>query len=209
MSAPRIFSSHYLAPIAYYFHLIKGTTATIDSYENYVKQTYRNRCCILSPNGIQNLTIPLLKARQRNRTNNMVIAYDDNWRKIHWKSLESAYRSSPYFEYYEDDFYPFYHGDQYEKLTDFNEALNSKIIALLNLEVTITNATEYLEEVAPENDFRNSFSPKKESDLKFTSYIQVFGERNGFTPNLSIVDLLFNEGPNAVNYMKSILKQKG
>jgi hypothetical protein len=204
MSARRIFSSHYLAPIAYYFHLINGTTATVDIYENYVKQTYRNRCCILSPNGIQNLTIPLVKARQRKRTNDVLIAYDDNWRKIHWKSLESAYRSSPYFEYYEDEFYPFYHGDQYAKLIDFNEALNSKIIALLDLEVIVTKSTAYIE--TAEIDFRNTFSPKQESDLKFNPYIQVFGERNGFTPNLSIVDILFNEGPNSVNYIKSLNK---
>ena len=206
MSAQRIFSSHYLAPIAYYFHLINGTTATIDIYENYVKQTYRNRCCILSPNGVQSLTIPLVKARKRKRINDIFIAYDDNWRKIHWKSLESAYRSSPYFEYYEDEFYPFYHENQYTKLIDFNEALNSKIIELLNLDVRVTNSTAYIEDPAPEFDFRNTFSPKKESDLKFNSYIQVFGDRNGFSPNLSIVDILFNEGPNAVNYIKALHK---
>ncbi len=202
MSSKSVFSSHYLAPIEYYFHLINSGDVIIDTHENFVKQTYRNRCCILSPNGVQNLTIPLVKSRQRRLTKNMAIAYDDNWRKIHWKSLESAYRSSPYFEYYEDEFYPFYHGDKYEKLTDFNNDLNNKIIELLNLEITITPSTEYFEEV--ENDFRNSFSPKKESKLNFNSYIQVFGDRNGFTPNLSILDILFNEGPNAVNYIKSL-----
>ena len=202
MSAKNVFSSQYLAPIEYYFHLINCGEVTIDTYENYVKQTYRNRCCILSPNGTQNLTIPLVKAKQRNLTKNMVIAYDDNWRKVHWKSLESAYRSSPYFEYYEDEFYPFYHGDKYEKLADFNNALNKKIIELLSLEISINESTEYTEEV--ENDYRNAFSPKKETKLSFTPYIQVFGDRNGFTPNLSILDILFNEGPNSVNYMKSL-----
>ncbi|MDB4533701.1 WbqC family protein [Vicingaceae bacterium] len=202
MSAKNVFSSHYLAPIEYYFHLINCGDVTIDIYENYVKQTYRNRCCILSPNGIQNLTIPLVKARQRKRTKDMVIAYDDNWRKIHWKSLESAYRSSPYFEYYEDDFYPFYHGEEYKTLTDFNTALNLKIIEFLSLEVTITESTQYIEDV--ENDFRNAFSPKKEAQLEFTPYIQVFGDRNGFTPNMSILDILFNEGPNSVNYIKNL-----
>ena len=77
----------------------------------------------------------------------MVIAYDDNWRKIHWKSLESAYRSSPYFEYYEDDFYPFYHGEKPEYLADFNSSLNKKIIELLDLEITITETSEYTEEL--------------------------------------------------------------
>ena len=202
MSQITVFSSHYLAPIEYYFHLINIGNVTIDAYENFVKQTYRNRCCILSPNGIQNLTIPLVKARQRKRMKNTAIAYDDNWRKIHWKSLESAYRSSPYFEYYEDDFYPFYHEKKYEFLADFNSDLNKKIIELLNLDITITQSTAYCEDV--KNDFRNYFSPKKEAQLKFTAYIQVFGDRNGFNPNLSILDLLFNEGPNAVNYIKGL-----
>jgi len=204
MDTKNIFSSHYLAPIEYYFHLINNKAVVIDIYENYVKQTYRNRCCILSPNGVQNLTIPLVKARQRNRTKNMKISYDDNWRKIHWKSLEAAYRSSPYFEYYEDEFYPFYHDKKYEYLTDFNWDLQQKIIELLSIDLHIKKSDQYITEANLTTDYRNSFSPKIESKLKFTPYIQVFGDRNGFTPNMSILDLLFNEGPNSVNYMKEL-----
>ena len=125
--------------------------------------------------------------------------------KMHWKSLESAYRSSPYFEYYEDDFYPFYHDKKYENLTEFNIDLNKKIIDLLGIETKIEISENYIEDVTPEQDFRNAFSPKKETALKFTPYIQVFGERNGFTSNMSIVDILFNEGPNSVNYIKSLM----
>lgn len=134
----------------------------------------------------------------------MLIAYDENWRKIHWKSLESAYRSSPYFEYYEDEFHPFYHEKKYKYLIDFNMDLNQKLIDLLNIDISINKSEKYLEDILPEKDFRKSFSPKVPSKLEFQEYIQVFGDRNGFTPNLSIVDLLFNEGPNAINYMKSI-----
>ncbi len=204
MDSKSIFSSHYLAPIEYYFHLINNPTIIIDIHENFIKQTYRNRCCLLSPNGVQNLTIPLVKSRQRKLTKNMVIAYDDNWRKIHWKSLESSYRSSPYFEYYEDEFHPFYHEKKYKYLIDFNNDLNRKIIELLSIETNIENSTKYAENIYPENDFRNSFSPKVATKLNFTEYIQVFGDRNGFTPNMSIVDLLFNEGPNATNYIKGL-----
>ncbi|MGB0888392.1 MAG: WbqC family protein [Vicingaceae bacterium] len=204
MDIKNVFASNYLAPIAYYAELINSNQPIVDTFENYVKQTYRNRCQILSPNGIQNLTIPLVKARQKKRTNKVKIAYDENWRKIHWKSLESAYRSSPYFEYYEDDFYPFYHEKEYEYLVDFNEALQNKIIELLSLDVEITPSESYIENVATENDFRTLISPKNNSTLNFAKYIQVFGDRNGFQPNLSIVDLLFNEGPNAVNYMKEL-----
>ena len=204
MDTKNVFASNYLAPIEYYFQLIKSEEAIIDTFENYVKQTYRNRCQILSPNGIQNLTIPLVKARQKKRTNKVKIAYDDNWRKIHWKSLESAYRSSPYFEYYEDDFYPFYHEEEYAYLVDFNAALQNKIIELLNLEIVVTQSESYVENVPQKNDFRTLISPKSKSTLNFTKYIQVFGDRNGFNPNLSILDLLFNEGPNAVSYMKEL-----
>jgi WbqC-like protein family len=204
MDSINIFSSHYLAPIEYYYHLINNSIVTIDVYENFVKQTYRNRCCILSPNGIQNLTVPLVKARKRKLMKNMKISYDDNWRKMHWKSLEAAYRSSPYFEYYEDDFYPFYHDKQYNFLADFNWDLQQKIIELLNLDVNITLSEKYIESIEPKTDFRNTFSPKIETKLNFNPYIQVFGDRNGFTPNLSIVDILFNEGPNAVNYIKEL-----
>ena len=144
MELKNIFSSHYLAPIAYYFYLIDSKNITIDIYENFVKQTYRNRCCILSPNGIQSLTVPLIKARQRKLTKNARISYDDNWRKMHWKSLEAAYRSSPYFEYYEDDFFPFYHGKEYNYLIDFNWDLEQKIIELLNCNVNIEKSTAYV-----------------------------------------------------------------
>ncbi|MDG1477470.1 MAG: WbqC family protein [Vicingaceae bacterium] len=204
MDTKNVFASNYLAPIEYYYQLIKSEEAIIDTFENYIKQTYRNRCQILSPNGVQNLTIPLVKARQKKRTNKVQIAYDDNWRKIHWKSLESSYRSSPYFEYYEDDFYPYYHEKEYEYLVDFNAALQNKIIELLNLEIVVTQSEYYAENVPQKNDFRTLISPKNKSTLNFTKYIQVFGDRNGFNPNLSILDLLFNEGPNAVNYMKEL-----
>ena len=100
MDTKSIFASHYLAPIEYYYHLINNPEAIIDVHENFVKQTYRNRCYILSPNGIQNLTVPLVKARKRKLIKNMQIAYDDNWRKMHWKSLEAAYRSSPSLDYH-------------------------------------------------------------------------------------------------------------
>lgn len=205
MSATNIFSSHYLAPIEYYFYLISNKTAVIDVHENFVKQTYRNRCCILSPNGVQNLTVPLVKSRQRKLTKNVKISYEDNWRKMHWKSLEAAYRSSPYFEFYEDEFHPFYHKKEYTYLIDLNSEIQQKIIELLDIQVEINKSPAYIEDVLIENDYRNSFSPKnKETTLTFNKYIQVFGDRNGFAPNMSIVDILFNEGPNAVNYINQL-----
>jgi hypothetical protein len=204
MDTKSIFSSHYLAPIEYYSQLINNNEAIIDVHENFVKQSYRNRCCILSPNGVQNLTIPLVKSRQRKLTKNMQIAYHENWRKMHWKSLEAAYRSSPYFEYYEDEFYPFYHDKEYKYLIDFSWDLEQKIIELLSIDLTQSKSSQYISDEHLKNDFRNSFSPKIETKLKFNPYIQVFSDRNGFAPNMSIVDLLFNEGPNTINYIKEL-----
>ena len=134
----------------------------------------------------------------------MKISYDDNWRKIHWKSLEAAYRSSPYFEFYEDDFYPFYHDKKYDYLIDLNWDLEQKIIELLNIDINRSKSTQYIENKQVVTDYRNAFSPKKETQLKFNEYIQVFGDRNGFAPNMSILDILFNEGPNAINYIKEL-----
>ena len=146
----------------------------------------------------------MVKARQRKLTKNMEIAYDENWRKMHWKSLEAAYRSSPYFEFYEDDFHPFYHDKKYNYLIDLNWDLEQKIIELLALDVNRIKSTKYINDESTNHDFRNSFSPKIETHLNFIPYIQVFGDRNGFAPNMSILDLLFNEGPNTVNYIKEL-----
>jgi len=201
MNTIAIFPSNYLAPIEYYFYLINNKDITIDVYENFIKQSYRNRCRILSPNGVQNLTIPVISARKRKLTKNVKISYDENWRKMHWKSLEAAYRSSPYFEFYEDDFYSFYHDKSYTYLIDFNWDLNQKIVELLKIEVNINKSAEYVKSEFSKNDFRNMFSPKEDSQLNFKKYIQVFGDRNGFAPNMSIVDLLFNEGPNTIGYI--------
>ena len=203
METPSVFASHYLSPIEYYFQRTKNETSLIDIHEHFVKQSYRNRCRILSPNGIQNLTVPLIKARKRKPTKEVKISYDSDWRKMHWKSLEAAYRSSPYFEFYEDDFYPFYHNKKYDYLVDLNWELEDKIIQLLALSISSEKTTRYIENVAQEKDFRNAFSPQKENQsITFKEYIQVFSDRNGFAPNMSIIDLLFNEGPNAINYLK-------
>jgi hypothetical protein len=204
MDSNYVFSSHYLAPIEYFHFFNLQKNIVIDVHENFVKQSYRNRCQVLSPNGIQNLTVPVVKARKRKLTRDVKISYNDNWRKMHWKSLEAAYRSSPYFEFYEDHFYPFYHERKYEYLVDLNWELEELIIELLKLETIPTQSEKYVSNIEDGNDFRNSFSPKRPPVLKFDPYLQVFGDRNGFAPNMSIVDLLFNEGPNALSYLANL-----
>lgn len=199
-----LFSSYYLAPIAYYFYLNRHSDIIEDVHENFVKQTYRNRFYIMSPNGIQCLTIPLIKVKRKKPFKDIRIAYDENWQKIHWKSIESAYRSSPYFEFYEDEFYPLFH-EKFEYLIDLNTALNSKIIELLNMTVKFERSSKYCLANEDQIDYRTCLSPKNDkTNLIYPSYLQVFNDRLPFYDNLSILDLLFNEGPNSLNYIKSI-----
>lgn len=200
-----IFANCYCAPIEYYALLLKQESIIIDVNENYVKQTYRNRCNIMSPNGKQNLTIPLVKAKRKQLMKNALIFNEENWQHIHWRSLEAAYRSSPYFEFYEDEFYGFYHDNTFTHLTEFNTTLHQKIVELLGIQITSETSSKYIESNNESVDYRNTISPRSDEKLaNFHHYIQVFEDRNNFIPNLSILDLLFNEGPNSVNYLKSL-----
>jgi hypothetical protein len=199
-----IFSSYYLAPIEYYYLLNQSNFIVQDIYENFVKQTYRNRCYILSPNGVQHLSIPLVNVKRKKPFKDIKISYDENWRKIHWKSYEAAYRCSPYFEFYEDEFHPFFHEKKYTFLIDFNELLEEKIIDSLGISINKEKSKEYIEPNMVDTDYRASLSPKKSNLHVYPPYIQVFDDRNEFAPNLSIVDLLFNEGPNSSSYLSTI-----
>ena len=117
------------------------------------------------------------------------ISYSSNWQKIHWKSIESAYRSSRYFEFYEDEFYPFYH-KKFEFLFDFNEAIREDVFEILGIKNRVIHTQTYLDKIANVSDFRNNFE-RYQPEINPLSYHQVFESRNGFIPNLSIIDLIF------------------
>lgn len=196
-------STAYLAPVQYYCKLYQYDKVYIETAENYLKQTYRNRCVIASPNGPLSLSVPIVKPETlKCLTKDIRISDHGNWRHLHWNALISAYNMSPFFEYYADDFAPFYE-KKYDFLFDYNEALRQLICELLDIQPDIHYTTEYMAEV--ENDFRESISPKRELvDTSFTPgpYYQVFQEKQGFLPNMSIVDLLFNKGPEGVLWLK-------
>ncbi len=197
-------SSAYLAPISYYSKLKNNESILIEHYENFQKQTYRSRCEIYSPNGLQTLSIPLVNRNHRQTMKELKIAYNDDWQKLHWRSLEAAYRRSPFFEYYEDDLISFYTEKKFDYLIDFNEALQQVVLGLLKLKPNYSFTTEYKENYNDANDFRNTITPKQteNADKTFAPiiYSQVFEMRHGFIPNLSILDLLFNQGPRAGDY---------
>ena len=194
-----VVSSAYLAPVQYYAHLYAATQVVEDRYEHYTKQTYRNRAYIATPEGPQPLTIPVVRSgATHTATRDIRISDHGNWRHLHWNALVSAYENSPFFEYYADDFRPLYE-KPFEFLVDFNEALEHTVLNLLSLEKPITLSAHYVDEIGEGVlDLRNVISPKAvvNADPLFEArpYYQVFAERTGFLPNLSIVDLLFNHG---------------
>jgi len=190
-------STAYLAPIQYYSKLIAYDEIRIEAEENYLKQTYRNRCLIATANGTQALTVPVEKPETlKCLTKDIRISEHGNWRHLHWNALVSAYNMSPFFEYYADDFRPFYE-KKYNYLIEYNEALMTMICGLLDFHPKVLHTTRYEQEVKG-NDFRtitNPRHPQPDNDFTPHPYYQVFRDKHGFLPNLSIVDLLFNMGP--------------
>lgn len=199
---PVILTSAYLAPVQYFTKLYAAPLILEERYDHYVKQTYRNRCIIAGPNGPQALTIPVERnGAGKTATRDVRISDHGNWRHLHWNALVSSYENSPFFEYYADDFRPFYE-QRYEFLVDFNEALRHTVCQLLDLQPDVRPTLEYANaEAAGLLDLREAIHPKADhaADAAFRPhpYYQVFARRTGFLSNLSIADLLFNMGPEA------------
>ena len=193
-----VFSSLYAGNLMYYSSMLKAEMVTIDLFENFHKQSFRNRCCIASPNGILNLVIPINR-KSKSIIKEVKIDNSQNWRKIHWKSLESSYRSSPYFEFYEDGFHSIFFNKNCNFLFEFNQLIHQEVLKALKVEIDVTFTESYIPENDKIYDFRTSIHPKiqLENQIKELKYFQVFQEKQKFIPNLSIFDLLFNQGPTA------------
>ena len=191
---PAYISTAYLGPVQQYSKMFHFPEVRIETSENYLKQSYRNRCIIAGANGPLPLSVPIVKPDTlKCLTKDIRISDHGNWRHLHWNAIVSAYNSTPFFEYYEDDFAPFYE-KKYEFLFDFNEELRMLICQLLDIQPQIQFTTSFEADV--ENDFR-WISPKQDiADPSFLlkPYYQVFQDKHGFLPNLSIIDLLFNTG---------------
>lgn len=203
-------STAYLAPVEYYTKLYAYKHIVLEQYEHYIKQTYRNRCHIAGSNGIIALTIPTEKPSDpKCPIKDIRLSDHGNWRHLHWNAIESAYNSTPYFEYYKDDFLPFYIEKKFSYLIDFNESLQELVCQLIDLQPQIERSSSYIiQESNKVDDFRNSIHPKKEyqnfdSVFNPKEYYQVFSHRFHFIPNLSIIDLLFNMGPESLLVLKA------
>ncbi len=180
---------NYLPNIAYFQYLLSDEKSLVlHLKDNYSRQTYRNRTEIAGPNGKLVLSIPTQKLDKNNREyKNIKISYSENWQKQHWKSMESAYRRSPYFEFYEDKFKRYYFNQDIEFLWEYNFELISLIISILrlNLELKIDKENK----IEQENNYPL---------LKTVSYQQVFSNKYSFIENLSVIDLIFNKGPQSL-----------
>ena len=209
-----LLSTAYLPPVDYFRVMRTHGGFVIESHENYQKQSYRNRCCIYSANGVMPLVIPIVRSGGKQLITEVRIDYTKEWQKQHWGAIYSAYKSTPFFDYYQNDIYPFYSSVKEESLFELNNKLFSIILDILNFSSTINCTSDYKEE-SP-NDFRNSIHPKRESPITPNSrlsvnitdtdrnphkYHQLFSHKYGFAANLSIIDLLFNEGPDSILYL--------
>jgi hypothetical protein len=186
-----LLSTAYLAPIEYYVVLANSERILLEQHEYYQKQSYRNRCRIATANGIMDLSIPVDSAG-KTLIRDLRISDHNNWQTHHWRSIETAYNSSPFFEYYADDFRPFFE-KKWLFLWDFNLALFNKTLELLDIETKIELTEQYKPETSDNFlDLRAAIHPKKEISLLLKPYYQVFETKFGFMPNMSIIDLLFN-----------------
>jgi hypothetical protein len=203
MQSSAIFPLFYLPPVSYFSGLKDfDYNFLLEKEEHFPKQTYRNRARIYSPNGHLDLIIPVIRgANVHTKMKDVKISNDFNWQRLHWKSFESCYRNSAYFEFYEDEFSRFYH-QKFEYLFDYNLELLQWLFKQLKKEPTIGFTTEYIKEIDPALDFRAKIHFKNAVNTDdFKPYFQVFDDREGFKPNLSIVDLLFNQGPQTKSYL--------
>lgn len=192
----------YFSPIIQYVGISKASEIIFENEDNFQKQTYRNRCYINTANGKHLLNVPIQHNKNvKQKTKDVKIDYKDDWNKLHLKTVETAYNSSPFFEFYIDDLLPIFE-KQTTFLLDLNLKCHNFIMDALQIEIPAIKTTEYHKEV-DFLDLRKLAIAKGENQFQLERYIQVFEAKNGFISNLSILDLLFMEGPNALNYLEN------
>ena len=202
----------YFGPVQWYQKLYRYDRCVIEQYDSYQKQTYRNRCIIATANGLQALTVPVENEKGEMENGKCLmrdvrISDHNQWRRVHWNALQSAYSESPFFDYYADDIRPFFE-QKYEFLVDFNEAIRQKMCELLDIHPNVELSSSYASDIrhlaSDIVDYRDAIHakhPQPDPDFTPKKYWQVFQHKHGFLPNLSILDLLFCMGPEAVFYL--------
>ncbi len=200
-----ILSVAYLPPISYFYALLNYDQIFVEQYETYPKQTFRNRCQILSANGNLALTIPVNKPDgNHTKTRDVNIFNGERWQLNHWRAIKSVYLSSPFFLYFKDEIKDFYFQDQ-NNLLDFNLEIIKILMRIIGIVKDINLTQDYHHKPEDMVDLRNSINSKKPLKTElFSPYTQVFSDRQDFQANLSIIDLLFNLGPDTINYLANL-----
>ncbi len=198
-----LFTTAYFPSISYMARFLAEDAPVIEVFETYHKQTYRNRCRVMTANGVESLSVPVIKVNgNHTMTKDVAISPIEPWQHIHSRCLESAYKAAPYFEHYYDYLKPIFER-HFERLIDLNDAALKAVLKMLKVKKEIVHTTDYVRET--ENDLREAFSPKKPFEASlFPTYYQVFSEKYPFAPDLSVLDLVFNEGPEAMEYLRRL-----
>lgn len=194
-----LLSTTYFGPIQWYQKLYRAEHVEIEQWESFQKQTYRNRCLIATTNGVQALTVPV-EHGDSPLIKDIRLSDHGNWRHLHWNALQSAYGESPFFEYYQDDIRPFFE-KHWTFLLDFNEEIRQKMCELIDIQPNVSYTEGFIPEESPLTSYRTAISPKHpqdDPDFQPKRYYQVYDQKHGFLPNLSILDLLFNMGPESI-----------
>lgn len=192
----------YLPPISWFSVFLQhDAEVTLEQFENFPKQTYRNRTVIYGANGKLALIIPVLHNGKKT-INEIEVSQRENWQKLHWKSIKNAYQSSPYFEFYEDQLAQIFTFET-QSLCQFNFNALQIIQKILKTEKAYSLNEEFTKTPA-EVDFRNKFSAKKESEFEMEEYYQTFSDKLGFEKDLSILDLICNKGPESLTYLRNV-----
>ena len=195
----------------WYQKLHRAEHVWMEQWESFQKQTYRNRCLIATTQGIQALTVPVDRPSTVNYIKDIRVSDHGNWRHLHWNALQSAYGESPFFDYYQDDIRPFFE-QRWDFLLDFNEGIRAKMCELIDIQpkVSLTDSWSDISHSSLHTlhssiiDLREAIRPKHpgaDPDFEAKPYYQVYRQKHGFLPNLSILDLLFNMGPESIFYL--------
>lgn len=198
-----LFSTAYFPPVAYIAALLRHSEVLIEAKETFPKQTYRNRMLIMTAEGVRALTVPVVRCNH-SRTDEVTIDYKERWNVTHLRTLTAAYAASPYWLYYQDDIEALLMV-RYACLMDLNAAVLAWVMRRLKIECQVSVTTDYRPADGDAEDYRNRFSPKVPLPTEgFPAYCQVFADRQPFAPNLSVLDLMTNLGPEARDYLKTL-----